>query len=367
MGRGGFARVGAALLVLVSCGNTQKQTPGTNRTDSGGAGEMPAAGGDDADDDSSMGGSSEAGSSAGGADAGAGSSAGGVEAGAGTSAGGEPSSAGAGGSGEAAQGHASCQELANDCGANADQDCCAAELVPGRTGVKVGNATEDLEAFLLDRYEVTVGRYRKFLAAVDAGWQPQPGDGKHPTDKRYPGWSSTVPETFLPREGAGTGIGTWTDEAGPYEDYPVNKIEWRKAFAFCIWDGGRLPTKLELREAAQGGDEQRFYPWSSPAKSRVIDSSYAAYGCNTACTVETALRKVGTSPLGNGRFGHADLSGNVWEWVADVQEKDDTSRGGWARGGAFFDVADYVRAAAEINDPPYEGQGLRCARSPESE
>lgn len=356
MRSGGFARAGVVLFVLVSCGNTQKQTPATEPTDSGGAEAMAAAGGEDASDNSSVGGGSAG-------DSGVIASHGGAEAGAGSSAGGEPSTGGAGG-GEAAEGPPSCQGLAKDCGADADQDCCTAELVPGRANVKIGNGgdTEDLEPFLLDRYEVTVGRYRKFVAAVDAGWRPQPGEGKHPTDKRFPGWNAEMPESFLPREVSGFGVGTWTDEAGANENYPVNALEWRKAFAFCIWDGGRLPTSLEWREAAQGGAEQRYYPWSSPATSKVIDSTYAAYGCMNACTLE-ALREVGTSPLGNGRFGHADLGGNVWEWIADKPAE--SEGGGTARGGGFFDTELILRVGTDVGEPPHAGQGVRCARSAE--
>ena len=38
---------------------------------------------------------------------------------------------------------------------------------------------------------------------------------------------------------------TWTDTPGANETYPINCVDWYGAFAFCVWDGGRLPTEAE--------------------------------------------------------------------------------------------------------------------------
>jgi formylglycine-generating enzyme required for sulfatase activity len=40
-----------------------------------------------------------------------------------------------------------------------------------------GQAT--LSSYRLDRYEVTVGRFRQFVSATAAGWLPASGSGKH--------------------------------------------------------------------------------------------------------------------------------------------------------------------------------------------
>src|SRR5439155_17977855 len=58
---------------------------------------------------------------------------------------------------------------------------------------------------------------------------------------------------------------TWTDAPADNEDRPLDCISWYEAFAFCIWDGGYLPSDAEWNYAAAGGAEQRAYPWSIPA------------------------------------------------------------------------------------------------------
>src|SRR5262249_29144765 len=103
---------------------------------------------------------------------------------------------------------------------------------------------------------------------------------------------------------------------------PMNCVNWYTAFAFCAWDGGRLPTEAEWQYAAtiDSTGTPRTYPWGSTAP----DSSHAVYCVSQAatdpnpCTTGAPIGQVGSKPsLGDGPWGHADLAGNLWGWVLD--------------------------------------------------
>src|SRR5690606_9999019 len=89
----------------------------------------------------------------------------------------------------------------------------------------------------------------------------------------------------------------------------------------CAWDGGYLATEAEWNYAAAGGDEQRYYPWSEPATSTVVSDAHLSYYCNAPVSVD-CFNQVGAKSLGDGAFGHADLAGNVEEWMMDDADED---------------------------------------------
>lgn len=224
----------------------------------------------------------------------------------------------------------SCSGLSATCGPAGNDDCCASSIVSGGTYYRSYDVAADshndmsfpatVSSFRLERYEITVGRFRAFVAA-GKGTQTDPpaeGSGAHPGASDT-GWSSAWNTSLAANTAAlitsikcNPTYQSWTDTPGVNEQRPMNCISWYEAMAFCIWDGGYLPTEAEWNYAATGGDEQRAYAWSNPASSTTIDSSFAIYSGSGS------LADVGsTSPKGDGRWGQADLAGNVWEWMFD--------------------------------------------------
>jgi formylglycine-generating enzyme required for sulfatase activity len=230
----------------------------------------------------------------------------------------------------------SCVGLASTCGPSGTASCCGASSLPGGTvyrgydmaGDSLSGTMADpatVGAFKLDTYEVTVGRFRTFINAMQ-GTQVHPpaaGTGAHAAIASS-GWDSTWDSNLPATQAAllallkcGNGQ-TWTDSPAANESLPINCVSWYEAMAFCIWDGGYLPTEAEWSYAASGGADGRTYPWSNPAAATNIDCSHANYTDTGIGCAPTGPIRVGTdSPAGDGKFGHADLAGNVAEWTLD--------------------------------------------------
>lgn len=257
-----------------------------------------------------------------------------------------------------------------------------------------------ISSFGLDKYEVTVGRFRKFVDAVVAGWVPPPGSGKHTHLNRGKGlsngvgghelgwdasWNANLPTTKDDWDSAyhltcDSAFATWTPQPASHETLPINCVNWYESAAFCIWDHGFLPSDAEANYAAAGGSEQRAYPWGATVPSGSAD--LAVFGCyfnaSGNCTSVVNIAPVGSVVAGNGRYGQADLAGNVAEWNLDWEAphaqsacddcanlEPDIAR--VERGGSFFFYASLMLSAAHDGVPPMARSfdlGLRCARAP---
>lgn len=327
----------------------------------------------------------------------------------------------------------SCRGLASSCGAkslSASSDCCDSPIVTGGTFLRSYDRAPDggkqddsypakVSDFRLDRYEVTVERFRKFLEAYDPT-SFREGSGKNPNNPTDAGWSELwnngIPgkSTETPPAAPVAGLlpdratlladmklclenpvvdppitpgpqPTWTDTASANDSKPINCVTWFEAFAFCIWDGGRLPTEAEWNYAASGGAEHRVYPWPSSSLG-TIDPDYAVYGSLTP----TPLRVGSKSPAGDTKWGQADMAGNVYEWNVDTWNDHYVSKScsdcahltqdigvfrRVLRGGAYYNqspmtssppiLESYLRSAVRASADPMsrnDGFGFRCAR-----
>jgi sulfatase modifying factor 1 len=167
-----------------------------------------------------------------------------------------------------------------------------------------------VDAFELDRYEITNAQYRRFLQITRRESPPYWSGNEYPPGQ---------------------------------DDYPVAGVSWPDAEAYCAWAGQRLPTEAEWEKACRGSDG-RLYPWGNDWtwQRANLDASYAACSVeqvepgysqwDTAWTLlrigsgVSRLQPVGSYPEGASPYGIMDLAGNVSEWVAD-----------WYNWGGYWD------------------------------
>lgn len=146
-------------------------------------------------------------------------------------------------------------------------------------------------AFYLDRTEVTNAQFKRFV-------------------DQSPEWQKVRIAAALHN---GKYLQDWdgADFPAGKADYPVVFVSWYAANAYCTAQGKRLPTEAEWEFAARGGLEGKIFPWGDemPDKTRA----------NYSASEIKAATKVGSYPA-NG-YGLHDMSGNVWEFLADEWRK----------------------------------------------
>jgi len=222
-------------------------------------------------------------------------------------------------------------------------------LVPAGEFMMGSNQGEDderparqvyLDAFSMDKFEVTVGMYAMFLKATGIDAPPD-----------------------------------WQVMNQPaHQKRPVVEVDWSDANTYCRWAGKRLPTEAEWEKAARGTDG-RLYPWGNDPPDR-LRGNYGKEKWND----HQALVPVGSLHDGQSPYGIYDMAGNVWEWTSDWYDKNayknspvrnpkGAASGEYKvlRGGSWGGLPQALRSADRLYDGPtdrYYGFGFRCAKTP---
>jgi formylglycine-generating enzyme required for sulfatase activity len=206
-----------------------------------------------------------------------------------------------------------------------------------------------LDAFWIDRTEVTNAQYRKCVEA---------GVCEKPTTCDW-------------------GAPTYND--GSKVDHPVVCVDWNAARTYCQWAGKRLPTEAEWEKAARGTDG-RIYPWGNAFDGRRVNfcDINCEFGHNNKDWDDgyAEAAPVGSYADGASPYGGWDMAGNVWEWVSDWYNDNyyhvspnsnppgpDTGMYKVLRGGAWNRDWDRTRAAQRRDHNPSDRAsifGLRC-------
>lgn len=192
--------------------------------------------------------------------------------------------------------------------------------IPAGVAALPNNSIVDIPEFYMDKYEVTIAQYEKFLSAVE-GQSPEAylGEKEFSYAKQSfkpAAWDDILKAIKKKDKFLGEDI-TW--------DTPIFNVDYNDARAYAKWKGKRLPTELEWQRAA-AGDKNSMFPWGDPPQEEELRKEFTNNSfkfANTAKDREHDVRKldgwIGAGPVnafGSDRspFGVLCLAGNVSEW-----------------------------------------------------
>jgi len=167
--------------------------------------------------------------------------------------------------------------------------------------------------FWVDKYEVTIGQYAKFVEWINAN----PGEEHAYDHERQPKQLSHVPqywEIYYLNAKAGKAA-----HSTPIDlNCPVMTVTWWDAYAYAKWKGRQLPTEQEWERAARGKDGRAF-PWGEDGDIKKANSS-SDYQPNSPGAIGTVDGFNLWGPVDQQKYdkspdGVIGMAGNVSEWT----------------------------------------------------
>jgi hypothetical protein len=203
------------------------------------------------------------------------------------------------------------------------------EMVLVDAGPSPLGSNQVVDAFLIDKHEVTNAEYVEFVTAGgyrDRSLWPEVLSMAGNVQPWVEGVRTFVDRTSLagPRGWSG---GRYP---GATRDHPVTGVSWYEAAAYANWKGKQLPDRDQWWRAAIGGGGQPF-PWGTDVRTFDLRANFGLAGTSVA----------GQYPLGVSPFGVLDMAGNVREWLADPGGVDrlPVTGGSWQDPSYMFDAS----------------------------
>jgi len=171
-----------------------------------------------------------------------------------------------------------------------------------------------IDAFQIGRYEVTNAQYAAYLNQAFAAREINVASGGVIFGDRGPfarltyarlNGSAAFPDEFIEQ------VQNEFRVKPGFEQYPVVRVTWYGAAAFCAFYGLRLPTEAEWEKACRGG--QQFAYGTQDGSLNHDLANYAGQGGRDTFAGLAPIKSFPPNP-----FGLYDLCGNAAEFVFDV-------------------------------------------------